>query len=331
MAAIHGNGSAPPNIALVKYWGKRDPEKNLPLTDTVAVVLDQGRTRVNVGEWSEDGVWWQFAGQSQRISGGHAIPYIRVLDYARSIHGVDQPLRVVVAPSLPPRIGFAGSAAAMAALASALEDALELDLDLWERSVLARLGSGSAARSVPDGFVRWYAGEATDGVDSYSECVFPPEHWEELRLVLVPIDRSTKEVPSTRAMLRCQQTSPLFQGWLDRCHADIQPALDALAGRDIEALGDIVEGNARWMHATALAADPPILYWTRDTIRIFEAMSALRRAGTGVWCTVDAGPNPVLLTLDGDLDRVGKVIRDVVPGIEPIVARPGLGAVCGAG
>ncbi|MFH1532795.1 MAG: diphosphomevalonate decarboxylase [Pseudomonadota bacterium] len=331
MATIHGNGSAPPNIALVKYWGKRDPDRNLPFTDTFAVVLDQGRTRVNVGEWAEDGIWWQFGGQSRRLSSSLSSPYIRMLDYVRAIHGVDRPLRVVVAPSLPPRIGFAGSAAAMAALASALEDAFGLDLDLWERSALARIGSGSAARSIPDGFVRWYAGDAPDGGDSYAECAFPPEHWEELRLILVPADPTSKDVPSTRAMLRCQETSPLFRGWLSQCREDLPPVLAAVALRDIEALGRVAESNARLMHAVALTADPPILYWSRDTIRIFEAMAALRQGGTGVWCTVDAGPNPILITLDGDVERVTQVVRDVLPGVEPIVARPGLGAVSGLG
>ncbi len=331
MTSIHGNGSATPNIALVKYWGKRDPDRNLPFTDTFAVVLDQGRTRVNVGEWAEDGVWWQFAGQSRRLSGNLASPYIRMMDYARAIHGVDQTLRVVVAPSLPPRVGFAGSAAAMAALAGALEEAFSLDLDLWERSVLARIGSGSAARSIPDGFVRWYAGDAPDGMDSYAECVFPPEHWPELRLILVPVDRKVKDGSSTRAMIRCQDTSSLFQGWLERCREDLSPILDAVARRDIEVLGATAENNARCMHAVALSASPPILYWTRDTIRIFEAMSALRHAGTGVWCTADAGPNPILLTLEDDVEHVTKVVQDVLPGVAPIVARPGLGAVSGTG
>ena len=326
MSSYHGNGTAAPNIALVKYWGKRDPDKNLPFTDTIAVVLDQGRTRVNVGEWSEDGVWWQFAGESKRLMGGLVEPYIRMLDFARSIHSVDQPLRVVVAPNLPPRIGFAGSAAVMAALAAALEEALDLDLDPRERSILARIGSGSAARSIPDGFVRWHAGKAVDGSDSYAESIFPPEHWEDLRLVLVPINRSAKDVPSTHAMLRCQETSPLFQAWIAQCRADLPPAMRALERRDIEALGGIVEGNARWMHAVALSADPPILYWTRDTVRVFEAMSALRRAGIGVWCTADAGPNPILITLEADLDRVEKMVSDVLPGVKPLVTRPGHGA-----
>ena len=118
MATISGNGSATPNIALIKYWGKRDPEKNLPFTDTVAVVLDQGRTKVNIGEWAEDGIWWQFAGKSRRLSGTLAEPYVRMMDHARAIHGVEQTLRVVVSPSLPPRVGFTGSAAAMAAQAA---------------------------------------------------------------------------------------------------------------------------------------------------------------------------------------------------------------------
>ncbi len=329
MSGIQGNGSATPNIALVKYWGKRDADKNLPFTDTIAVVLDQGRTRVNLGEWDEDGVWWQFAGRSKRLNANLASPYIRMLDYARAIRGVDKPLRVVVAPSLPPRVGFAGSAAAMAALAAALEDAFSLDLDLWERSVLARIGSGSAARSIPDGFVRWYAGDSADGMDSYAECVFPPEHWDDLRLILVPLDKSSKDVPSTRAMLRCQETSPLFQGWLDRCREDLPPVMDAIAQRDLGALGRVMEGNARWMHAVALTAAPPILYWTRDTIRIFEAMTALRHGGTEVWCTVDAGPNPILVTLEKSVEQVTRVVREVAPGVEPIVAKPGLGAVPG--
>lgn len=329
MESLHGNGSATPNIALIKYWGKRNPDMNLPFTDSVGVVLDQGRTRVNVAEWSRDEIWWQVAGKMKRLTGGLTSPYIRMLDHARAVRGLDRPLRVVVVPSLPPRVGFAGSAAAMAGLAAALEDAFQLDLDLWERSVLARIGSGSAARSVPDGFVRWYAGDDPGGMDSYAECVFPPEHWEELRLILVPVDKRIKEVPSTRAMLRCQTTSPLFEAWLDRCRTDLPLVLDALGREDLDALGPVVEANARCMHAVALAADPPILYWTLDTIRVFEAVNALRLGGVGVWATVDAGPNPVLLTLEEDVERVDKVIRDVLPAAEPIVARPGLGAVSG--
>ncbi|MBM4370842.1 MAG: diphosphomevalonate decarboxylase [Deltaproteobacteria bacterium] len=329
MRALRGSGSAPPNIAFLKYWGKRDPDRNLPFTDTVAVVLDRGRTRVTVTEAGQDEVWWELDGALRKLEGGLVSPYVRMMDHVRAAGSRSVALRVEIRPSLPPRAGFAGSAAAMAALAVALEDAFGLELDPWERSALARIGSGSAARSVPDGFVRWHAGSDPGGLDSYAETLHPPEHWAELRVILVPADTRAKDVPSTRAMLRTQETSPLFEAWLERCRGDLPRILDALLRRSLPALGPVVEGNARFMHATALAADPPILFWTRDTIRVLEAAAALRGAGVPVWSTVDAGPNPCLLTLEDHRERVVQVVRDVLPGVEPVVAGPGLGAAPG--
>mgnify|MGYP002725628845 CR=1 FL=1 len=304
-----GIGRACPNIAFVKYWGKRDAELNIPMVDSLSVTLDGLETIVEVSEAQNDSIFWRNGASTERLSPALGVPYLRVLDRFRGIAQTSQSFSVLFSPSLPPGQGFAGSAAAFAGFARAMDDALRLGLDRETLSIMARIGSGSAARSIPGGFVRWHAGERKDGADSVARTVFGASHWPELRLVLVETGRGMKKVPSTEGMIRSAATSRLYPRWLETCERDIEVAIGRIEQRDIEGLGRIIESNAAEMHAVALSSSPPILYMNELTVELIEQICGLRERGVFAYCTLDAGPNPIIVTTDIFLQSVLEVIE----------------------
>lgn len=324
--------SAAPNIALSKYWGKRDPELNLPAAPSCSVTLSIARTRVRVLESGADRVSWQLPGDaSPRVSEGQAsVPALRMLSYARRSLSLPPGLDVVFLPSMRPGIGLAGSAAAMAALACALEGLAGSDTDAPEvrtrMSILARVGSGSACRSVFGGFVLWQQGQRSDGLDSFSMPLHGPGFWPGLGLAVVLLATASKEVSSTEGMRRCAKTSPLYEAWLEACRRDCAAAASAIAGRDLEALGAVAEANALLMHAVCRAARPPLIYANEQTRMALELVKRLRDGGLPVYATLDAGPNPVLIF---PADREAELLRAFAEGFpraEVLRASAGNGA-----
>lgn len=315
--------SAPPNIALVKYWGKRDGNANLPAADSVSVCLDGPRTRVTVAAADVDSVMWN----NERLPNHLLPPYLRILDELRS---PAQKMQVGVTTTVPVAAGLAGSAAVMAALALAASDYFEASLDGHALSALARRGSGSAARSIPAGFAYWHRGSLADGSDSFATSIAGPDHWPELRLVALFLDRERKLVSSTTGMQRTAATSPLYRGWVEACNVAAPKMRDYILARDFAALSGATREQALHMHATCLTAQPPILYLSRRALALLQELErALPRA---CWCvTFDAGTNPIFLTLADHLPLLLSALDQGAPGVERLIASPGNGAELEAG
>lgn len=315
--------SAPPNIALVKYWGKRDESGNLPAADSVSICLDGPRTKVTMVPSDADEVIWN----SERLAEPLLPPYQRVLDaLRRPPHRV----RIGVTTSVPVAAGLAGSAAVMAALAVAAADYFEVALGDPALSALARCGSGSAARSVPAGFAYWHRGALADGSDSFATSIAGPEHWPELRLVALFLDRERKLVSSTVGMRRTAATSPLYRRWVEACNEAAPRMRDYILARDFAALAAATREQAMHMHATCLTTQPPILYLSRRAVALLETLDTA--LPTDSWsATFDAGTNPIFLTLSQHLPDLVAALEELAPGIERLVARPGKGAALEAG
>jgi diphosphomevalonate decarboxylase len=196
----------------------------------------------------------------------------------------------------PASAGLASSAAGFAALAVAARAAAGLPRDTKAESILARRGSGSASRSIEGGFVRWNRGKRPDGQDSFGERLFDEGHWPELRMLVGMVSREEKEVKSRDGMRSTVQTSPYYPAWAKDAEREAKEIVRFIKKRDLEAVGEIAERNAWRMHATALGANPPLCYLKPATLAVIEACRQLRAQGVGVWFTLDAGPNPVLLT-----------------------------------
>jgi diphosphomevalonate decarboxylase len=289
---------AHPNIALVKYWGKRDERLLLPHQSSLSVTLAplSVEARVELGTRS----------QSVRINGrearGEARDRVVKVLRAAGARGA----RVDTRGDFPAGAGLASSAAAFAAIAVAARAAAGLERNDAESSRLARLGSGSACRSVQGGFCLWRRGKRADGRDSYAVQIYPASHWPRLRLVAAIVSRTEKEISSREGMRRTVATSPYFGAWATDAEREVRFAERLVARRDLEALGDLAERNAWRMHASALGADPPICYLLPGTLEIILGVREARRRGVPVWFTLDAGPNPILLT---DAAHEGAAVR----------------------
>lgn len=285
---------AHPNIALVKYWGKRDEALILPHQSSLSVTLAPlaVRTTVEWGAGAEDTVELN----GKQALGSERSRVLQTLALVRSARSGLGAARVVSTGDFPASAGLASSAAGFAALAVAARAAAQLPRDVRAESVLARQGSGSACRSIQGGVCVWRRGERADGADSYAEQHFTPAHWPQLRLLVGMVSREEKEVKSRDGMKSTVDTSPYYPAWVTDAEAEIAPALAAFKARDLERLGELAERNAWRMHATALGANPPLCYLKPATLELIHALREARKGGVPAYFTLDAGPNPVILT-----------------------------------
>ncbi len=284
--------SARANIALVKYWGKRARKLNVPSAGSLSLTLAalETRTSVRLVEEAEQDSF-RLDGQQSSEKARHRVSAF--LELVRRMVGRREHAHVESINAFPTGAGLASSASAFAALAKAASEAYGLDLALKELSILARQGSGSAARSIFGGWVRMYAGFREDGLDAYA---VPLEGLEmELSAVIAVVQGGEKQVGSTEGMEQTRTTSPYHDRWLQLVNMDLEACVSALQTKDFERLAEIIEGNCLAMHADAMAARPGVIYFSGATLWAIHQIRALRASGTPVCFTVDAGPHVVAL------------------------------------
>jgi diphosphomevalonate decarboxylase len=302
---------AQPNIALVKYWGKRDVPLNLPAVGSLSITLDTLWTRTRVrfdASLTADRV--RLNGKSddkeaRRVS--------ECLDLLRSRAGTSLHAEVDSENNFPTGAGLASSASGFAALVVAAAKALDLDLPAAELSALARRGSGSAARSIFGGFVEWSRGERSDGSDSIAKPILAADIWP-LAVVVAVTSTAQKSVGSTEGMNRTRDTSPYYDAWVNTAEADLAEARTAVLAKDFDKLAAVAEYSCLKMHALALAARPGLLYWNGATVEAMHAVRRLRAEGVPVFFTVDAGPQVKAVCLPEAAARVRDVLA-TVPGV----------------
>jgi diphosphomevalonate decarboxylase len=313
------------NIALVKYWGKRSGTLNLPAAGSLSLTLRELDTRTTVRFDAHRGPV-----DSVRLNGQEADEPTRrrvvaFLDLVRAQAGISAHAEVVTENSVPTAAGLASSASGFAALAVAASRAAGLSLEPDALSVLARRGSGSAARSIFGGLVEMQAGANEDGTDAFARPIPEGDTWP-LRLVVAVTSEGKKAIGSTEAMRRTAQTSPFYRGWIDSVDGDLRDARAAIAERDIVRLGTVAERSALRMHASALAADPPILYWSPATMSAMETVRQLRADGLDAFFTIDAGPHVKVLCEQQNAAQVELAMARTPGVLRTIVASPGRGA-----
>ena len=301
------------NIALVKYWGKRDAALNLPAAGSLSLTLAALTTTAAVEPIS--GASDELVLDGHPVTGGGLARFSAWLDVVRARAGSQDRFRAESANDFPTASGLASSASAYAALALAASRAAGLTLDARELSILARRGSGSAARSMFGGLVVMRPGSRADGSDAFAETLVSAAEldrdWPLTMVVAVVGGGRVKSLSSRAAMEHCAETSPLYEGWLAAVPGDLAAARAAIEQRDLHALGEVAEQSALTMHAAALAARPAIAYFRPATIALLDAVQELRRRGLSAFFTMDAGPHVKVLTTRDDAalvaDRVGRV------------------------
>ncbi|WP_217178383.1 diphosphomevalonate decarboxylase [Streptomyces sp. AC495_CC817] len=316
---------AHPNIALIKYWGKRDERLVLPFTDSLSMTLDVFPTTTAV-RLAPDAATDHVVMDGAPAEGEVLRRATAFLDLVRERAGRREPAVVDTRNTVPVGAGLASSAGGFAALALAAARAYGLPGDAEQLSRLARRGSGSAARSVFGGFVVWHAGDP-DAPDpdraSYAEPVADARL--DAALVAVVLEEGPKPVSSREAMRRTVATSPLYRDWVSGSRADLARMYTALHDGDMTAVGTITERNALAMHTTMEAARPPVRYRTTATDAVLGHVRRLRAEGIGAWATMDAGPNVKVLCAPADARRIADRMREVTDA-RVVVAHRGPGA-----
>lgn len=312
---MRARARAQPNIALVKYWGKRDVARNLPAAGSLSLTLDT--------LWTETAVELDGSADCDRLRvNGEAraelLPRVsRCLD---RVLGSDRPRAHVDSESnFPLGAGLASSASAFAALVVAADGAAGRCRDALTLARLAGAASGSAARSLFEGIVALDC--AGDDIDV--ECIAAASDWP-LTVVVAINEEAAKPLSSSEAMLRSAATSAFYPCWIERQQADLESARRAVAERDFAALGAVAEHNCLKMHSVMWTSRPAIVYWNDATVACMETVRELQRSDVPVFFTIDAGAQVKAVCLPEAAYTVRRALQDTA-GVTRVMAS-GLGA-----
>ena len=318
---------ATPNIAVVKYWGKRDNLLNLPDNGSISVTMDESLRTVTTVEFDpalkRDGLVLN----GERAGEGELARVSKVLDAIRKKAGIRAKAQVASENNFPTAAGIASSASGFAALACAGVDAAGLDATSRELSVFARLGSGSACRSVLGGFVEWKMGSKKDGSDSYAVQIAPASHWSELRNVIAITNPERKKVGSAHGMEITAKTSKLYPERVRLNPKILGMMKRAIRGRRLEEFLTLTMRESSHLHAVMLDSFPPIMYLNDISREIMNAVLEYNESKGKVCAgyTFDAGPNAHVYTVA----KYESEVKDLLSGISGVqkimVCRPGKG------
>ncbi len=309
---MQGSAIAHPNVALVKYWGKKSQAGNLPAMGSLSLTLGQLQTRTTVrfdSALEHDELTLDGRRNSRDLS--------RVRDCLaplRSQSGNSSAVAVRSENDFPTGAGLASSASGMAALALGAASALGVagDHELVGRAAMA--GSGSAPRSLLGGIVLL----SVDDTGGWTcKSLLAPGEWQ-LKIVVAVTDSRRKQTDSRSGMEITRRTSPFYSAWLRSQSADLKEARRAVEHRDFERLGELSEANCLKMHASALGASPPVLYFSGATVECIQRVKALARDGQPVFFSVDAGPQVKVVCLPEAFETTSEALRQV-PGVKRVI------------
>ena len=278
---MQAKAKAQPNIALIKYWGKRDLEKNLPAVGSISITLSDLYSEMTVE------IDASLVHDVLLVNGDESRSMLaRVSSCIDNVAGSDRPfVRVSSAGNFPIAAGLASSASAFAALVVAADSAFGLTRSNDELVNLAGRASGSAARSLLGGFVELE--NRDDAVAVHS--LLGADEWP-LKVVVAITEPGPKPVSSGDAMEISRKTSPFYDRWVEQQSEDLGEARAAIQDRDLARLGAIAEHNCLKMHSVMWGSRPPMMYWNSATVACMQTVRDLQADGVGVFFTIDAGP-----------------------------------------
>ncbi|CAH9122088.1 unnamed protein product [Cuscuta epithymum] len=304
----------PTNIAVIKYWGKRDENLILPINDSISVTLDPAHlcttTTVAVSpSFHQDRMWLN--GKEIPLSGGRYQNCLREIraracDFEDKEKGIKiskkdwEKLHLHIASynNFPTAAGLASSAAGFACLVFSLGKLMNVKENNSQLSAIARQGSGSACRSLFGGFVKWVMGKDENGSDSLAVQLVDEKHWDELVIIIAVVSSRQKETSSTSGMRDTVETSPLIQ---HRAKEVVPKRVlqmeEAIKNRDFAMFAHLTCTDSNQFHAVCLDTSPPIFYMNDTSHRIISCVEKWNRseATPQVAYTFDAGPNAVMI------------------------------------
>ena len=312
---VKSSAIAHSNIALVKYWGRSldyDPSLNIPSNDSVSMtkyglthdIHLQTHTTIDFSDnYEEDTANLD----GEVLTGRNMDRILRVVNPLRKYASVDSKFKMMSKNDFPTQTGLASSSSGFAALTIATVNALDIDFTKEEISKYARLGSGSAARSIHGGFVYWNKGNSHE--TSYAQQICSPDDFD-INAVIAIVHEGKKEVTSDVGH-EFAHTSPFDAARIKRSEEQAKEIKKAILDHDFTEVGKIAEENCKYMHAVMMTSTPPLFYWSPDTLRLIRLTQKIRRKGLECYFTIDAGPNVHYLCKPNDTYELQKVLERI--------------------
>lgn len=311
---------APSNIAFIKYWGKKDEILRLPENGSVSMNLSNLLTTTTVefdSALKEDSV--TINGKREPNEGSRGVLH---LDRVRKLAKINTKAKVVTENNFPTGTGLSSSASGFAALTLAAANAAGLKLSEKDLSILARQGSGSACRSIPDGFVQWLDGNTSE--TSYTVSIFSPDYWDIADVVAV-VSKSKKDVSTTQGH-KLAESSPFFKNRLERISDKIALMKRYIKDKNFTRFGELTESEALELHTIMLTSKPSLIYLLPESLKVIKAVKKWREEGLESYFTLNTGQDVHIISRKADVKKVSERLSEIPEISKIIVNYPGNGA-----
>lgn len=309
------------NIAVVKYWGKACKQLNIPIVSSLSITLDKLGSLTSISETKNEDVLFVNGVQQKEESLNR---FKSFLDYFRDTFGIKTFFKVESKNNIPTKAGVASSSSAYASLAAGLNELANINLPNKELSLLARLGSASAARSIFPFAAGLYGGENLSHEEAFGFSVNSPSI-KDLRLIIILVSEKEKKISSRKAMIKSEE-SPFFKTFVQESKKDFHDGLNALQNCDLESLGTIMEHSTLKMHSVLWTLKPALNYFTSQSLAFMERICLLREQyGPIAFFTLDAGPNVKVLCHKDALEKIIEFLELDKQSIKYLISSPGNG------
>lgn len=312
------SAKSPSNIALVKYWGKTDPQ--IPTNPSISYTLTNSYTETTLSFEPKKANESEIRVFLDEVEKTDFVPKIkkffqRIAEYAPYLEDFDFSLHTH--NSFPHSSGIASSASGMSALSKCLiqmeeELGYKAKNHLQRSSFLSRLGSGSACRSIYPGLVTWGESEYIEGSSNlYAIPLEKDIHsvFKAFNDTILLIHEGTKSISSTVGH-QLMNNHPYAQLRFNEAKLNIKKLLDILKNGDLEAFGQLVEHEALSLHSMMMLSDPAFILMKPNTVAALDKLWVFRKeTGLPLFFTLDAGANIHLLYPDEGKVKIESFIQ----------------------
>ena len=304
------------NIAIVKYWGKKDAKKMIPATSSISLTLNDMFTETEMEFISDEDI--KISVEKEMKNGDYKDKFSDMTDLfylngelQDSVHTekiskvVDlfrenrsQKVKISTTNNMPTAAGLSSSSSGLSAVIKACNELFGKNYTQSELAQISKFGSGSSSRSFFGPIAAW-------DKDTGEICEVKTDL--KLAMIVLVLNENKKKISSRNGMELCAKTSMYFDEWVKQSEIDFINMKKYLAENDFEKVGTLTEENALRMHKTTETANPPFSYFNEKTYEAMDFVKNLRNNGEKCYFTMDAGPNVKVLCLEEDLEKLAGI------------------------
>lgn len=288
------------NIAIIKYWGKKDPIKMIPATSSISLTLENLFTETEISFITKEeaiektGLASDLLYINGELQNEEQIKKItKVVNLFRDDRS--QLVKIDTTNNMPTEAGLSSSSSGLSATIKACNKLFDKNLSREELAQISKFASGSSSRSFfgPVGMWDKDTGEVSEVKTDLK-----------LAMIVLVLNEEKKIISSRKGMALCMETSTSFDEWIRQSEIDFEAMKKYLSEGDFSKVGELTEENALRMHETTKNANPPFTYLTQKSFDAMECVRELRKQGERCYFTMDAGPNVKVLCLEEDFERL---------------------------